>query len=231
MTRHLLIEFSDLFSEQPQPINFYLTGMGRKRALQCVAHLLGFLSKVPASERDYQREWQQLFGPHSQPFADEVYFKMRAMARASGQKVGFLHAKAVLQLFCSCFDLPEEELKSPAELESSFFKACLVLNQEYIAEQSRATAEAKKLLPTQELAALSLGSTFSDAELVNQNLPNVTVAQLIKSVRFFEFLEGAPKFAPLLQAFLRHFNCETWQDFFRQLGGVIRPVMHSEGVG
>jgi hypothetical protein len=231
MNRHLLLEFSDLFKEQPQPVETYLAGMGRKRAMQCVAHLLGYLSKVAASDRDYQTEWQQLFGPHSQPFADEVYYKMRAIARASRQKVGFLHAKAILQLFCYCFDLPEEEVKTPAELERDFFKACLVLNHVYIAEQSRATAEAKRLLPAHELAALSLGSTFSDAELVNQSLPNVTSAQLIKSVRFFEFLAGQDRFAPLLQAFLRYFHCETWQDFFRRLGGIIRPVMQSENPG
>lgn len=232
MTRGLLVEFTYLFSELALPIDAYLSGISRLRRLQCVSHLLGYLSQVPAPKRNHITDMQQFFGTHSQLFADEVYYRAKVLQNGGHSRLSFLHPKTVLQLYCYCFERPDEaDTKSEAELEKSLFKACLVLNGPYIAEQERASAAAKTLLPTQPLAAMALALSFSDFELVNMRLLNIAIPQLIKSVRLFEFLESDARFAPLLQAFLHRFDCQDWPEYFRKLGGVTRPIMQAENPG
>lgn len=229
MNRHLLLEHQDVFREPMRPVTHYLAGIGRERALAGMVGLLYYLSSAAAAQRDYADDFEQVFSEESRPFAELVYRQMEQLARQTGSKVNFLHIKTALQLFCYCYELPDEApTQTTAELQRSIFQACLVLNHAYIAEQGRATDEAKRLLPDQELAALSLGSTFSDAELVNHSLPGVTVAQLLKSVRFFEFLTAAPRFAPLLALFLAHFGCASWPEFLRRLGGLFRPIVQAD---
>jgi hypothetical protein len=228
MTRQLLVDFTDVFKESILPVETYLAGISRLRRLQCVAHLLGYLSQVPASERDYKTDMEQVFAPHNRPFAKIVYHKMRDLARRTGAKVSFLHPKVVLQLYGYCFELPDcPDTQSYPEVERSLYKACLALNGPYIRQQDQAMADAKRLLPTQRLAALALAGTFSDFELVNHRLPNIAMLQLMKSVRFFEFMEAEARFSPLLQAFLQRFGCQDWPEYFRRLGGVIRPVIQA----
>jgi hypothetical protein len=232
MTRGLLVDFTCLFSEPALPIEEYLAGISRLRRLQCVSHLLGYLSQVPAPKRTHITDMQQFFGTHNQRFADEVYYRAKVLQNRGHGRLSFLHPKTVLQLYNYCFELPDEpDTKSEAELERSLFKACLVLNGPYIAAQDQASAAAKALLPTQPLAAMALALSFSDFELVNLRLLNIAVLQLIKSVRLFEFLEAEPRFAPLLQAFLQRFGCRDWPEYFRKLSGVTKPVMQAENPG
>ncbi|MVN79116.1 hypothetical protein GO988_22525 [Hymenobacter sp. HMF4947] len=233
MKRQLLVEFNNLFKGPAQPIADYLSGISRLDRLQCVSHLLGYLSHTPAPKRDYVTDMQQFFGPqHNALFASQVYQQTQALARRVESKLNFLHPKTVLQLYSLCFELPDEPTRqTEPELECSLFVACLVLNESYIREQSQAMTVARQLLPTQPLAAAALAGTFSDFELVNHRLHHIAMLQLIKSVRLFEFLEAEARFAPLLQAFLRRFDCQRWQDYFRQLSGVIKPVTQAETLG
>jgi hypothetical protein len=232
MTRGLLVEFSYLFSEPVLTVEAYLSGISRLRRLQCVSHLLGYLSQVPAPKRNHLTDMQQFFGSHSQLFADEVYYRAKVLQNGGHARLIFLHPKAVLQLYCYCFELPDEpDTKSSAELEKSLFKACLALNGPYIAEQERASAAAKVLLPNRPLAGMALALSFSDFELVNMRLLNIALPQLIKSVRLFEFLESDVRFAPLLQAFLHRFDCRDWPEYFRKLGGVTKPILQAENPG
>ncbi|UOG77626.1 hypothetical protein MTX78_25010 (plasmid) [Hymenobacter tibetensis] len=232
MNRGLLVDFIYLFSEPTLPIKEYLAGISRLRRLQYVSHLLGYLSQIPAPKRNHITDMQQFFGAHNHLFADEVYTRVKVLQNRGHDRLNFLHPKTVLQLYCYCFELPDEpDTKSAAELEKSLFKACLLLNGAYIAEQDQASAAAKALLPTQPLAAMVLALTFSDFELVNLRLLNIAILQLIKSVRLFEFLEKEARFAPLLQAFLQRFDCKDWPEYFRKLSGITKPVMQAENPG
>jgi len=232
MTRGLLVDFTHLFSEPALPIEAYLSGISRLRRLQCVSHLLGYLSQVPAPKRNHLTDMQQFFGTHSELFSGEVYYRAKVLQNGGHARLSFLHPKAVLQLYCFCFERPDEpDTKSEAELEKDLFKACLVLNGPYIAEQERASAAAKVLLPAQPLAAMALALSFSDFELVNMRLLNIAIPQLIKSVRLFEFLEADTRFAPLLQAFLQRFDCRDWPEYFRKMSGVTKPIMQAENPG
>jgi hypothetical protein len=233
MTRQLLVEFDDLFTGPAQPIPDYLSGISRLDRLQCASHLLGYLSQTPAPKRNYVTDMQQFFGPqHNELFASQVYQQTQALARRVKSKLNFLHPKTALQLYSLCFELADEPTRqTEPELECSFFVACLALNEFYIKEQDQAMTVARQLLPTQPLAATALAGTFSDFELVNHRLHHIAMLQLIKSVRLFEFLEAEARFAPLLQAFLRRFNCQSWQEYFRLLSGVVKPVTQAENPG
>lgn len=232
MTRQLLVDFADVFDEASLPIETYLAGISRLRRLKSVANLLGYLSQVPASERDYKTDMERIFAPHNRPFATVVYHRMTSLAQRTAAKVNFLHPKVMLQLYGYCFELPDcPDTQSDQEVERSLYKACLTLNGPYIRQQDHAMADANRLLPTHRLAALALAGTFSDFELVNHRLPNIAQLQLIKSVRFFEFIEAEARFQPLLQAFLQRFGCQDWPEYFRKLSGVIKPVMQAKKRG
>ncbi|SHL35828.1 hypothetical protein SAMN02746009_02616 [Hymenobacter psychrotolerans DSM 18569] len=232
MNRQLLVEYHDLFTGATPSVAACLIGVSRLDGLQGVSHLLGYLSQTSASKRDFVTDMQQIFGPSNDAFAGQVYHRTQALADRISKKLNFFHPKPVLQLFGSCFGLPAGAAgQSDADFERSMFAACLALNEAYIREQYQAMTVAQQLLPKQPLAAIALAGTFSDFELLNHRLPNIAMLQIIKSVRLFEFLEADARFEHLLRAFLQRFACATWQDFFRQLSGIIKPVTENDKPG
>jgi hypothetical protein len=232
MNRQLLVEYSDLSTDATPSMASCLAHVCRLDGLQGVSHLLGYLSQTPASQRDFVTDMQQIFGPTNNEFAGQVYHLTQALAERMGTKLNFFHPKTALQLFGYCFELPAGPSgQTDAEFERSMFAASLVLNETYIREQYQAMTIAQQLLPKQPLAAMALAGTFSDFELINHRLPHIALLQIIKSVRLFEFLEADARFDHLLSAFLRRFKCAKWQDFFRQLSGIIKPVTESATPG
>lgn len=233
MNINRLVEFGEVYPEPALPFTDYLAGIGRLRLLQCLTHLLGNMSQVQTADRDYRHDMEQLFDRrYNEAEARQVFTRLRAIEQSEGSHLHVLHPKTLLQLFEYGFERPDEaDTQTEATLGVNIFKACLALNGPYIALQDDAAAVAKQLMPDEPLAARALAGTFSDSELVNHKLPLVLLMQLIKSVRFFEFLESNAQFAPLLQRFLAHFDCANWQEYIRQQAGFIRPIIYASKPG
>ncbi|MBO0360467.1 hypothetical protein J0X19_21070 [Hymenobacter sp. BT186] len=237
MTRRLLVGFKDLFdSSTPPTLASLLSGVSRFWLLRCVTQLLGYQNQVPAAERTLKMDMERIFGERGlveKPFAKRAYAHITSFGQQFGKDaLNLLHPKPLLQLFEYGFERPDEpHTLSDEELEASLFLACLFVNTPYIDQQSAASTAAEKLLPTPTVPRFALTSMFSDFELINQQPVQVLWAQLIKSTRFFEFLESESRFKPLLQAFLAHYDCATWQDYTRQIAGLVKPVIYADQPG
>jgi hypothetical protein len=237
MNRKLLVGFDDLFeSEVPatseEMLKRVLSGISKFWLLRCVTQLLGYVNQVPAIERTYTMDMQRIFGEiglWQKPQALDYHKQVTLFGIAHGKsELNILHPKPLLQLFQLGFKRDDEpHTVSDHELECQLFMACMLMNTPYINQQLAATEAAKQLLPATTVASFVLPGMFSDFELVNQRLAQILSAQLLKSVRFFEFMESEPRFAPLLQAFVSHHGCNDWQDYTRQLSNITRPVIYN----
>lgn len=237
MNRRLLVGFNELFdSSTPPTLAHLLSGVSRFWLLRCVTQLLGYQNQVPAAERTLKMDMERIFGERGlreKPFAQRAYAHVISFGQQFGKgALNVLHPKPLLQLFEFGFERPDEpHTVSDEELEASLFLACLLVNTPYIDQQSAASTAAEKLLPTPTVPRFALTSMFSDFELINQQPVQVLWAQLIKSARFFEFLESSSKFTPLLRAFLAHYGCVTWQEYTRQIAGLVKPVIYADKPG
>lgn len=237
MTRRLLVGFNDLFdSPTPATKAQLLSGVSRFWLLRCITQLLGYQNQVPAAERTLKMDMERIFGEQGlreKPFAQRAYAHIVSFGQQYGKgALNVLHPKPLLQLFEFAFERPDEpHTVNDEELEASLFLACLLANTPYIDQQSAASTAAEQLLPTPTVPRFALTSMFSDFELINQQPVQVLRAQLIKSARFFEFLESNGRFTPLLQAFLAHYGCTTWQEYTRQLAGLVKPVIYANKPG
>jgi hypothetical protein len=241
MIRKLLVGFDDVFESQvpatlEQILTRVLSGVSRRWLLQGVTQLLGYVNQVPAVERTHTLDMQHIFGSQGlwqKPQALDYYEQVTNFGISHGKReLSVLHPKPLLQLFQLGFQRADEpHTVSDQEWECQLFLACMLMNTPYINQQSAATKAAKQLMPAASLARFMLPSMFADFELINQRSAQILSAQLLKSVRFFEFMESEPRFVPLLQAFLRHHGCTDWQDYNRGLSGVVKPVIYDNEPG
>jgi hypothetical protein len=241
MKRKLIVGFDDLFeSTQPRTpeelLVEVLSGVSQFWLLRGVTQLLGYVNQVPATERTHTMDMERIFGElglRQKSYARDYHRQVTRFGWSRGKgEVNVLHPKPLLQLFQFGFKRPDEpHTVSDEELEVRLFVACLVLNTPYIDQQSAASSTAEQLLPAATVARFALTSMFSDFELVNQRPAQILWAQLMKSVRFFEFMESEPRFAPLMRAFLDHHGCTDWQQYVRQLSGMVKPVIYDNTPG
>jgi len=241
MNRKLLVGFDDVFEStvpatSEQLLTRVLSGVSRFWLLRGVTQLLGYINQVPADERTHTMDMQRIFGAlglWQKPQARDYYEQVTGFGIAHGKsELNVLHPKPLLQLFQLGFQrVDEPHTVSDQDWECQLFLACMLMNTLYINQQHAATEAAKQLLLAGTVASFVLPSMFSDFELINQRLAQILAAQLLKSVRFFEFMESEPRFSPLLQAFLAYHGCTDWQDYNRGLAGVVKPVMYDNELG
>lgn len=241
MKRKLIVGFDDLFeSAHPRTLEELLlevlNGISQFWLLRCVTQLLGYVNQVPATERTHTMDMGRIFGEiglRQKPYARDYHQQVTNFGWSYGKgEVNVLHPKPLLQLFQFGFKRPDEpHTVSDEELEIRLFVACLLLNTPYINQQSAANKAAEQLLPAATVARFALTSMFSDFELVNQRPAQILWAQLMKSVRFFEFMESQPRFAPLMRAFLEYHGCADWQEYTRQLSGMVKPIIYDNTPG
>jgi hypothetical protein len=224
-----LIDIGDVFAEAPYPVTVYLAGVSRLRALASLTHLLGYLAFVPNDKRGFGDEMMQFFGAKNEAVAQQIYDRIEQLADTEKITPAILNTKALLELVELVWERPDEaNTQSQPAFGLNLFKACLAMNAAYVKAQAIATAEAPKVMAHESLASLALAATFADAELNNHRLYPMLVAQMIKTVRLFEFLERDPKYKPLLQAFLAHFECRTWQRYGHQVFNVMNAIIHAK---
>lgn len=224
-----LVEFQDAFDEPKLDWPDYLTGIGNDALLAAATHFLGRQDTGPT---DYHNDMVQLFGPHNETAAKQVFRRLEEVERREGSKLKVVHPKSALRLFEYAFQRPDEpHTQSEAAVELSLFKAFVAQNDEYSAEQNAAIEAAQQEQGLHKLAALALAGAHSDFELVNFDTHRVLLMQLLKSVKLFQFLEPHLQYQPLLTAFLQHYNCSTWQDYMRQLVGIVMAIVHAEKAG
>jgi len=107
-------------------------------------------------------------------------------------------------------------------IELNFWKAYLILNEQF---NNKSNDEVKKMKGTKNALLKNLISSINIHDIANYNQRIVLLSQIIKSVRFFEFLESDPKFHPYLNKFLELKNCKNYKQYLIKIYALVAPSL------
>lgn len=231
ITIGMLLEFEIAFpEEQKQTVEQYLAGGRRDMILNAAAFFLGFKnSKSKFSDNGVFLE--MFFREENNQLAKQVYNRIKELEN-KGISIGIINPYTSLQLFEFFFSRPEEvETQSQAEFEVNLFKAYLVLNSEFTKKQSIAIPSAQESDNELNIPMMIFCMHYPVSDKHNYDINQVWATQIIKSIYLFQFLETNGKTQPLLTAFLNYFNCQTWQEYLKNILPLTTPAITNEREG
>jgi hypothetical protein len=212
----LLVEYKDVFDDDPQTLDFYLNGISQSTLLSVASYFLGF-SNTKSQFQDFTNFLSMFFRAKNNELANQINNKIKGLRRISGEGPVIINVVSNLQLFEYCFDnLTLEETQTEAEAEVNIFKAYLLLNTLNIKKEKN-LKETTKNLGELKLAAFGLTQSFAYNEIQNFDIYENFTCQLIKSVFLFEFLETNNKTKLLFLEFLKHYDSNSGKDFITKL--------------
>ena len=218
---HQRLKYSDIFSEDPRPLDEYLRPIGKTDLFKASAFFIKRSTKPHhfPSATDLVFDW----------FANDLDFRDRIMSKLRLEH-DVLNIISSLRFTEHVFnsDYPNNKIISDAELEKNLFIVYLLLNEQQENEEQAGFS----VLPDREsdnyLSSLFLCMTYPDYEFNNADLHNVFLCQIVKSIFFFEYLEQRPELAHHLRYFLNEFNVGTWQDWMHAYLALVSLVIFQE---
>lgn len=138
------------------------------------------------------------------------------------EQLHLISTEALLKLYIwlqENADIPET-MQEDAGLTIDLFHLNLLFNDDVLVGYEKAAESAKRIMDDNYLQRVTLAMSFSQADLININYPQVFYTQFYKTVRLFDFLESSSKYQPLFSQLLSEFQV-TKPEFFMRLGSVI----------
>jgi len=217
MSMEQLLEFQVAFAnEKPLTPDRYLKGGNREVILKVAARFLSFKS-FGSKFKDNIEFLQAIFGPDNNDFANKIYDKIRII-EGSGIKINITNPQSSLKLFEFFFEKGDQrDAQSHAEFERNMFKAYLVFNSEFTHNQRLSFSSTEELRGDLKIPMILFCMSYPVSDKTNYDINQIWTTQLIKATYLFQFLECNLKTKLLLDAFLAHFNCLSWQEYLKNL--------------
>lgn len=224
----LILEFEIAFPDEERlSIEQYLAGSSREMILNAAAFFLGFQNHK--SQFDDNKEFLGMFfRSENNGLANQIYDRIKEYEK-KGVQIGIINTYSSLKLFEYYFSKLEEPVsQSDAELEVNLFKAYLALNTEFTAKQSIAFPSANESDEELKIPMMLFCMEYPLFDKSNYDINQIWATQMIKAIYLFQFLESNAKTQPLLIAFLKFFDCKTWEDYLKSLLPLTTPAIKNE---
>ena len=230
MTMQLILEFREVFDEEPKELKDYLEGISRATMLQIGTHFLSTYSTLSQSN-DSRTFLSNFFSQQNQEVANEIYKKVLPLEKESGSvHITWIHSS--LRLFEYCFEhLDEHQTQTEAEAEVNIFKAYLLLNQQYTQNEDLIDRLSRGPTNIIEWAEEFLTHSFVYSELINFSRSVLVSTQIIKTIYLFEFFERNDQYHALLREFVRAFDCTDWKEYLKKLLPLIVSILNKDRPG
>ena len=230
MRMQLILEFREVFNEEPKELSDYLDGISRSTVLQIGTHFLSAYNN-PSQLGDSKSFLETFFRRENLEFANDVYQKTRRLEQEYGV-VQIVSIHSSLRLFEYSYEhLDENEIQTGVKAEVNIFKAYLLLNQQYTQKEGltdRLTKGSTKIL---EWAEEFVTHEFAYSELINFSKSILISTQIIKAIYLFEFLENNSQYHTLLNKFVITFDCSDWKDYLKKFISIIALILNKDRSG
>lgn len=223
-----LLEFEvALSNEKKKSVEEYLEGGSREVILMAASFFLGF-NNNNSEYKDNRKFLQMFFRRENNDFANKIFSIIRKYEN-NQVRIGIINPYSSLKLFEYFFSKPDEPgTQTEAEFEVNLFKAYLVLNSEFIEKQKTAFLSVEELEWDFKISMMMFCMQYPVSDKFNFDIKQIWATQIIKSIYLFQFLESTPKTKPLLTAFLKYFECESWQDYLKKLISLTSSAIKNE---
>jgi hypothetical protein len=232
MEMQILLQYKELFPEEIQPkIEDLLGGIGRDLIFEIGAF---FLSRehTKTNFEDCFSTIDNFFSNENSKFQNRVYAKAKKIQKdinINGGRAPLIIVSPIasLSLFEHGSTSKKSEIKiSHQELEIRIFKAYLLIN-EFIVSRDEFTIDSvdNVKMPLKHSAQV-MSIMFPTHDIVNVKIFEILMCQFIKSFYLFEYLESAPRFESVLQAFYSHYGISSWKEFIMKMLGFAKVMLN-----
>lgn len=222
-----ILEFEVAFpNEKKLSVEEYLKGGSRDIILNAAAFFLGFKNNN-SIYADNRKFLEMFFRKENHDFANHIYEKIKIIEENG--KAQIITPYSSLKLFELFFSKAEEpETQNQAEFEVNLFKAYLTLNSEFTRKQEVGFTTAKECEDQLQAPMSSFCTQYPIFDKTTYKIEDIWITQTIKAIYLFTFLEAHSKTKNLLNAFLTHFNCTTWQEYVKNIMSLTMSVIQKQ---
>lgn len=214
------LKYEDLFQDKPLALTEYLKGINKNDESKLLSLLI---KSAHPSHKNYNaielvKNW---FTGRNDTIKMEILKKI-----SEGDSIINITSSLKFAELLLNRNISENITWSNEEIELNVFKAYLLLN----CEQDEIEEAGHKALPNElfeeyRLNLLILAMNFHDYDLTKYDTFEILISQIIKSVEFFNYLEGREELKEHMDLFLKKFNCDTWKDWLKQYLALVLPTL------
>jgi hypothetical protein len=214
------LRYEDLFEDKPLALTEYLKGINKNDESKLLSLLVNSAHPSHSNNNSVElvKNW---FSGGNEAIKTEILRKISEGDSIINITSSLKFAELLLKR-----EISEDVTYSNEEIELNVFKAYLLLN----GDQDEIEEAGHNALPNGELTedrlnALVLAMNFHDYDLTNYDIFEILISQVIKSVEFFNYLEGREELKEHMALFLKKFNCDTWKDWLKQYLALVLPTL------
>ncbi|MCU0349625.1 MAG: hypothetical protein MUF43_02170 [Flavobacterium sp.] len=225
MIIHRILQYNDVFTENPLSIKDYLQTIPKNVLIQALAHFNGYFKHKSKYNRNYFDFLNNFFQDANNDVKDHVIRQIRILEReahATPTKIEIIDHLGILLLMEDALsienDLINEENFDKKLTEINLFKAILIKNQQIDIKQTEGYGNipdsAKIDTP---LLPLLLITTLPDTEFNNRLDREVFMCQVVKAKLLFDFIENNQQCAAIYSELLAAFGVTDRKEIFKHL--------------
>ncbi len=225
----VLLEYRSIFPDNPaESINYYLNGIDKAMLRKTAAYFLGFKSQGSKYD-DLNYFFSHFFQLSNANWATSCYRKIREFESDSQKEVIIMNPYSSLLLFELIHNIPDTgEVKDSAQFERDIFIAYLLINQKQVEGELIASKSTSHLEFKLKWSMITMCHLFPIFDITNYTLTNLWITQTIKAISLFRFLEENVRTRLILNNFLSHFQCNSWQDYLKKYIPLTISVMKAD---
>ncbi|NHB70301.1 hypothetical protein [Perlabentimonas gracilis] len=194
-------------------------------------HLLSFNynDSFVINHRELLSNW---FSDSNNILANEINDKINKYKKSKSVEITIINAKASLTLFekvLSTNSNPPEI--SNDEFEVLLFKVYLAINETLNKNDELVISSINDNEEYPRLICMSIATSLPTFDISNYDILAVFVAQTIKSIFLFEFLENRADCRKMLSDFYRKFYVENYKEFLRRLLSISFTILSAKKTG
>lgn len=217
----LLIEYSDLFDDEPEPIEFLLEGLNQTYLKRSLIHLLGpFMEK---DHYDFESVLRTFFSPTNADFAKTIFIKLLKISHGKKILINIINPYSVLSIFEKIYNNKSDISEFGYDAEIKIFKSILLVNKIQNSNQKKSYPLIKQGSFPQSAFTLS----FPYSEINNGNQSKILITQIVKMSRLLDFLSKHKKGNQLLNKYLFEFGFSDIEGYVRILVSFISTSINA----
>lgn len=224
MLMHRILQYDDVFTENPLPIKDYFKEIPKNVLIQALGHFNGYFKHKSKYNENYIDFLNSYFQDANNDIKNHVLRKtiiLEREAHAISNKFEIINYLSTLLLIEDALSLDDDGLINEENFdkklfEVNLFKAILLKNQEIDIKQTgginKIPDSAKTGIP---LLPQLLITTLPDTEFNNRLDREVFMTQVVKAKLLFDFIENNQQCAAIYSGLLTAFGVSNRQDIFK----------------
>ncbi len=218
----LLIGYRDLFDDKPKSVDQYLNGLNQDNLKTSLLHLLGPF--MDGNQNDFKGLIHKFFGKPNRVFAIMIYRKLLKISEGAKKEISIINPYTILTIFELIHNNTNtEEPVFGYQAEIDIFKAILVVNQNQIVNQKKAYPLIKLGMYPQSVFTLA----YPSSDIINGNPHKILITQMVKMLKFLDFLASTETTKLLLDKYLKEFGFKDLNEYVRMLIDFISQSVHN----